>query len=62
MYDLSFGMYFLYTSCTRELCNRFGRTPNFRDSMVHLPPPKNVSPSGIGTYTQAEERVPALTH
>ena len=25
-------MYFLYTWCRRELCNRFGRTPNCRDS------------------------------
>ena len=25
MYDLSFGMYFLYTWCTRECCNRLGR-------------------------------------
>ena len=30
VYDLSFGMYFQYTWCTREGCNRFGRTPNYR--------------------------------
>ena len=35
MYDLSFGMYFLYTWCTRELCNLFGRTPNCRDSRIN---------------------------
>ena len=34
MYNLSFGMYFLYTWCTREWCNRFGRTPICRDSRV----------------------------
>ena len=33
-YDLSFGMYMLYTWCTREWCNRLGRTPNCRDSMI----------------------------
>ena len=35
MNDLSFGMYFLYTWCTRECCNRLGRTPIFRDSRVN---------------------------
>ena len=34
-YDLSFGMYFLYTSCTTECCNRLGRTPICRDSRVN---------------------------
>ena len=35
MNDLSFGMYFLYTLCTREFCNRLGRTPICRDSRVN---------------------------
>ena len=35
VYDLSFGMYFMYTRCTREWCNRFGRTPNCRDSRIN---------------------------
>ena len=35
VYDLSFGMYFLYTWCTREWCNRFGLTPNCRDSIIN---------------------------
>ena len=35
MYHLSFGMYFLYAWCTRECCNRIGRTPICRDSMVN---------------------------
>ena len=35
VYDLSFGMYFLHTWCTREWCNRFGRTPNCRDSRIN---------------------------
>ena len=34
VYDLSFGMYFLYTWCTRECCNLFGHTPNGRDSRI----------------------------
>ena len=33
--DLSVGMYFLYTWCTREWCNLFGRTPNCRDSRIN---------------------------
>ena len=33
--DLSFGMYFLHTWCTREWCNRFSRTPNCRDSRIN---------------------------
>ena len=28
LYDLSFGMYFLYTWCTREWCNPFGLSIN----------------------------------
>ena len=28
-------MYFLYTWCTRELCNLFGRTPTCRDSRIN---------------------------
>ena len=35
VYDLSFGMYFLYTWCTRECCNRLGRTPICIDSRVN---------------------------
>ena len=35
LYDLSFGMYFFYTWCTREWCNRFGRTQICRDSRVN---------------------------
>ena len=35
VYGLSFGMYFLYTWCTREWCNLFGRTPNCRDSRIN---------------------------
>ena len=35
VYDVSFGMYILYTWCTREWCNRFGRTPNCRDSRIN---------------------------
>ena len=35
VYDLSFGMYLLYTWSTREWCNRFGRTPNCRDSRIN---------------------------
>ena len=35
MYYLSFGMCFLYTWCTREWCNRFGRNPNCRDSPIN---------------------------
>ena len=35
MYDLSFGMFFLYTWCKRELCNLFGRTPNCKDSRIN---------------------------
>ena len=35
MYNLSFGIYFLYTWCTRECCNLFGRTPICRDSRVN---------------------------
>ena len=35
VYDLSFGMYFLYTWCTRECGNRLGRTPICRDSRVN---------------------------
>ena len=35
VYDLSFGIYFLYTWCTRELCYLFGRTPNCRDSRIN---------------------------
>ena len=35
VYDLSFGMYFLYTSCTTEWSNLFGRTPNCRDSRIN---------------------------
>ena len=33
--DLSFGMYFLYTWCTTEWCNRLVRTPNCRYSRVN---------------------------
>ena len=32
---LSFGMYLLYTWCTREWCNLFSRTPNCRDSRIN---------------------------
>ena len=35
MYDLSFGMYLLYTWCTREWFNRLGRTPICRDTMIN---------------------------
>ena len=35
VYDLSFGMYLLYTWSTREWFNRFGRTPNCRDSRIN---------------------------
>ena len=35
VYGLSFGMYFLYTWSTREWFNRFGRTPNCRDSRIN---------------------------
>ena len=35
VYDLSFGMYFLYTWCTKEWCNPFGRNPNCRDSRIN---------------------------
>ena len=35
VYKLSFGMYNLYTWCTRECCNRLGSTPTCRDSMVN---------------------------
>ena len=35
VYDLSFGMYFLYTWCTREWRKLIGRTPNCRDSSIH---------------------------
>ena len=35
VYELSFGMYFLYTWCTREWFNWFGRTPNYRDSSIN---------------------------
>ena len=35
VYHLSFGMYLLYTWCTRELCNWFGRTSNCRDSRIN---------------------------
>ena len=35
VYDLNFGMYFLYMGCTRELCNRLGCTPICRDSRVN---------------------------
>ena len=35
VYDLSYGMYFLYTWCTIEGYNRFGRTPNCRDSRIN---------------------------
>ena len=34
-YDLSFGIYFLYTWSTREWCNLFGRTPNCCDSRIN---------------------------
>ena len=34
-HDLSFGVYFLYTWCTREWCNGLGRTPIYRDSRVN---------------------------
>ena len=34
MYDLSFGMYLLYTWCTREWFNLLGRTPICRDTMI----------------------------
>ena len=34
-YYISFGMYILYTWCTREWCNLFGRTPNCRDSRIN---------------------------
>ena len=34
-YDLSFGMYFFYTSCTSEWSNQPGRTPICRDSRVN---------------------------
>ena len=30
VYVISFGMYLLYTWCTRECCNRIGRTPIFK--------------------------------
>ena len=55
VYDLRFVMYFLYKSCTREWWNRFGRTPNCRDSRVnHLfrntfPMPDNsIIPLSLG--------------
>ena len=35
VYALSFGIYFLYTWCTREGCNRFGRILNCRDSTIN---------------------------
>ena len=35
VYNLSFGMYFLYTWSTRDWLNRFGRTPNCRDSRIN---------------------------
>ena len=35
VHELSFGMHLLYTWCTRELCNRFGPTPNYRDSNIN---------------------------
>ena len=35
MYDLSFGIYFLDTWCTRELFYLFGSTPNCRDSRIN---------------------------
>ena len=35
LYDLSFGMYFLYTWYTREFSNHLGRTPICRDSRVN---------------------------
>ena len=35
VYDLSFGMYFLYTWSTREWCNLFGITLNLRDSRIN---------------------------
>ena len=35
VYDLNFGMYFLYSWCAREWCNRFGLTPNCRDSRIN---------------------------
>ena len=35
VYNLSFGLYFLYTWCTRECCNRLGRTTIYRYSRVN---------------------------
>ena len=35
VYNLTFGMYFLYTWSTREWFNRFGPTPNCRDSRIN---------------------------
>ena len=35
VYDLRFGMYFLYMWCTREWWNQFGLTPNCRDSRIN---------------------------
>ena len=35
LYDLTFGIYFLSTLCTRGRCNRLGRTPICRDSRVN---------------------------
>ena len=35
MYDLNFGVYFLYTWCTREWLNQLGRTPICRESRVN---------------------------
>ena len=58
MYDLIFGLYFLYSWCTRELYYLFGRTPNCRDSrIIHIfrntfPTPKPRRP-GVRCTTSA---------
>ena len=43
VYDLSFGMLFLYMLCTIECCNRLGHIPISRDSRVN-PTLCNTSP------------------
>ena len=35
MYDLNFGIYLLYTWCTREWFNRLGRAPIYRDILIN---------------------------
>ena len=35
VYDLSFGMYLLYTWCTRECCNGLDRTAICIDSILN---------------------------